>query len=839
MLRCVLDWYQNTAVIIFACLSSWFVAVLGGGLGWVFIIMATCGTYYRTSIRRVRRNFRDDVRREVAKSRPELEKETLHWMNDFMEKYWPIYAPNLAKGIAASVDAVLGSSTPPFIESLKMGDFTLGTKPPLIKHVQSYRQYDDETIVMDWAFAFTPNDTMDMTANQLQYKINPRVVLEIRIGKAMVNKTMKIIVEDFQFEGTVRLKMKLMQAWPHVERIDMSFMGKPEIDYVCKPLGGDTLGFDINFIPGLESFIKEQIHGTLGPMMYDPNVFPIEVAKLLSGNPVDLAIGVVAVTLHGAQGLKNSDKFSGTPDPYTIISLNNSKELGKTKTVHENANPRWNETFFVIVTNYTDNLTMQVYDYNEVRKDKELGVASFELEKLESEQEHENLQLEILGNGKARGVMQADIRFFPVLKAKKLLDGSDIPPPQSNTGIARITIEQCKDLDPSKSIVGLLNPYAVLLINGKEVYKTKISKRTNNPIFAEPTTSVLITDRKTARVGLVIKDDRDLATDPIVGNFQMKLDDLSKRLDQEQEWFGLHSAKTGRVKLLLDWKPVELRGLSGGSGGYITPIGVMRIHVHGARDLRNFEAIGKSDPYARVLLSGISKGRTVTFKNELNPKWDEVIYIPMHSRNEKLTIEVMDQEKIGKDRSLGLVEIDAEDYIREGKDGLYEVHDVKTPMSESLRLNPKGSGKGTLDYTVSFYPVLNVVDPEEEEEERKAQEEMDSGLSGPSLPSHRKNASLDSNLDVPVANGRTSLGSRKSSDLAGRAGSVRRANSEVEASPDVESEAQVKKPPKIRIEPADLGKYGKSFISIRSGSANVVRIGPHCLQTYSRIFCTL
>ena len=67
------DWYHNAGVIIFACLASWTVAVLGGGLGWVFIVMATCGTYYRTSIRRVRRNFRDDVSRELAKTKLETD----------------------------------------------------------------------------------------------------------------------------------------------------------------------------------------------------------------------------------------------------------------------------------------------------------------------------------------------------------------------------------------------------------------------------------------------------------------------------------------------------------------------------------------------------------------------------------------------------------------------------------------------------------------------------------------------------------------------------------------------------------------------------------------------
>ena len=83
----------------------------------------------------------------------------------------------------------------------------------------------------------------------------------------------------------MRVKMKLQIPYPHIERVDICFLSRPTIDYVCKPLGGDTFGFDINFIPGLESFITEQIHGNLAPMMYDPNVFPIEVAKMLSGKP--------------------------------------------------------------------------------------------------------------------------------------------------------------------------------------------------------------------------------------------------------------------------------------------------------------------------------------------------------------------------------------------------------------------------------------------------------------------------------------------------------------------------------------------------------------------------
>ncbi|KAK5257374.1 Tricalbin-2 [Cryomyces antarcticus] len=633
------DWYHNAGVIIFACLSSWVVAVLGGGLGWIFIILAFCGTYYRTSIRRVRRNFRDDLNRQMAKARLETDHESLEWINSFLVKFWPIYAPVLCETIVNSVDQVLSTSTPAFLDSLRMKLFVLGTKPPRMEHVKTYPKSEDDIVLMDWKFSFTPNDVADLTALQIKNKQNPKIVLEVRIGKGMISKGLDVIVEDMAFSGIMRVKVKLQIPFPHVEKVEICFLGKPTIDYVCKPLGGDSLGFDINFIPGLQSFIQEQIHANLGPMMYDPNVFPIEIAKMLAGNPVDQAIGVLQITFHGAQGLKNPDKFSGTPDPYAVVSINGRQPLGRTKTVTGNANPRWNETVNIIITSLKDALTIQVYDFNEVRKDKELGTATFALDQLEQHSEFENQQLEVMANGRPRGIVQADIRFFPVLEGEKLEDGTVQPPPESMTGIAKFTVWGAKDLDGTKSMIGQLNPYAVLLLNGKEVAHSKKLKRTNNPVWPDATKELLITDRKSAKLGLVVKDDRDIAADPIIGTYQIKLNDMLELMNKGQEWYNLAGVKSGRVKMTLQWKPVSLKGALGGSGGYVTPIGVLRLHFQSARDLKNMETMGKSDPYIRVLLSGIEKGRTVTFKNNLNPEWDEVIYVPVHSTREKLLLE--------------------------------------------------------------------------------------------------------------------------------------------------------------------------------------------------------
>ncbi|PYH90388.1 tricalbin [Aspergillus ellipticus CBS 707.79] len=822
------DWYHNAGVIVFACLASWVVAVLGGGLAWIFIVMAACSAYYRTSIRRVRRNFRDDVNREMAKQRLETDTESLEWINSFLVKFWPIYAPVLCDTIINSVDQVLSTSTPAMIDSLRLKTFVLGSKPPRLEHVKTYPKTEVDTVIMDWKFSFTPNDTMDLTARQLKNKINPKVVLEVRLGKGLVSKGLDVIVEDMACSGLMRVKVKLQIPFPHIERVDVCFMERPELDYVCKPLGGDTLGFDINFIPGLETFIKDQIHNNLGPMMYNPNVFPIEIAKMLAGNAMDQAIGVVAVTLHGARQLKNPDAFAGTPDPYAVVSLNNRVELGRTKTIHDTDSPRWNETIYVIITSFAESLTIVPYDWNEFRKDKELGTATFPLDRLEQEAEHDGIFLEVMASGRSRGAVHADIRFFPVLEGKQLENGQTEPPPEMNTGIARFIVEQAKDLDGSKSMIGQLNPYGVLLLNGKEIHITKKLKRTNNPIFQNAAKEFLVTDRKSARLGLVIKDDRDLGRDPILGTYQIKMNDMLKMMAKGQQWFNLNGARTGRAKLILDWKPIALGGIAGGSG-YVDPIGVMRFHFKNATNLRNLETMGKSDPYARVQLSGYTKARTVTFRNNLNPDWDEVVYVPIHSAQEKITLEVMDEETINSDRTLGSTDISAADYVRENEQGEYLVDDEKQLISSGLRIG-SSAPKGTLNYTVAFYPAMPVVNPEDEEEE--GEETLNGDAEGTELTrksteskrkstaGHSKSASIDSKsstaLNGTTTNGTATNGTATNGTAEAHASrtslDTNGTKSQTAKDSETMSVKSVKEVPRTFISVDDLSKYESGFL---------------------------
>ena len=226
-------------------LSSHFLTRFHFGWGWLFIILAICNTYYSTSIRRVRRHALDDIQRELVKTRLASEHESADWINNFLDRFWLIYEPVLSATVVSSVDQILSTNTPPFLDSIRLTEFTLGTKAPRIEKVRTFPKTDDDIVMMDWGISFTPKDVSDMTQRQIKAKSNPRILLTIRLGAGVATASMPILVEDITLSGLLRIRMKLMSNFPHVQVVDLCFLEKPVIDYVLKPIGGETFGFDI------------------------------------------------------------------------------------------------------------------------------------------------------------------------------------------------------------------------------------------------------------------------------------------------------------------------------------------------------------------------------------------------------------------------------------------------------------------------------------------------------------------------------------------------------------------------------------------------------------------
>ncbi|KAI9599079.1 C2 domain-containing protein [Syncephalis fuscata] len=699
-------WFDGICIIVVG-FFTWLMCFIGGGFFLSAPIWFGGAIYYAGSIKRFRIVVRDEIQRNIEKQRLDEDIETVAWVNTLMDRFWLTMEPVISAIVIEQVDPYLQMYCPSVLDSIKLTTFTLGNKPPRVESVRCFQRTDDDIILMDWRVAFLPNDLSDLTGAQAADKVNPKVALSIHLGKGMVGAAMPIMVEDMAFKGHLRLRFKLMRTFPYLKTADVMFMEPPYIDYKLKPVGGERFGFDIAHFPGLPTLVKDIMTSVMGPMMYRPNVFTLDIEGMMAATVAgERAIGVLKLTIRRGKGLKNAE-IMGSSDPYCKISISGRGELARTKIVPSTLNPIWDETHYLILQSFQNQLELEVYDDNKMKKDSPLGDANFDLSVLENDPEFEEIVRPlVLKNGREQGEINFGCSFYPVIEQQQALE-EGLDPLVLNKGVLRITIHQAKEIDASKSMVGAYNPYAVMRVNGKEVFKTRHLKRTNNAIWEE-TFETLVYDLDKTQLSLDVKDDRGITTDVVVGTWQGKARSVVDLTAKQENWFQLANVATGRVRISAIWLPITADLEMHHEGQVKPPIGVIRLHMQEAKRLKNVEGVGggKSDPYVQVLLANVRRARTSVIDDDLDPIWDEVLYVPVHHESETLVLEVMDFNHNTKDKCIGTC--------------LLKVSDLSsapgTTISPWANLSlGKQTGRGVLNYAATFHPIIDIHPKKSEE----------------------------------------------------------------------------------------------------------------------------
>ncbi|KAH7050930.1 C2 domain-containing protein [Linnemannia elongata] len=689
-------WHNAVALVVipivcFICFK------LGGGFVTLILIIAFGSTYYKNSIRRFRRNARDDITRELIKNALEEDAESTEWINNFMSKFWLIYEPVLSATVVQTVDSILVDQTPAFLDSIRLTTFTLGTKAPRVESVKAFPKTDPDVVLMDWRVSFTPTDIEDMTPRQLRTQINPKICLTIRVGKGLIGAGMPILVEDMSFKGYMRFKLKLTSNFPHIKTVDFCFLEPPIIDYVLKPVGGETFGMDIAHIPGLQSFIRDQTHAILGPMMYAPNVYTLDLEQMMTGGAsLTAAAGVVQFTIYNAKDLKNTE-LVGNSDPYIKIRLGNRPELATTAVKQDTLNPVWNETNTILINNLNEVVCMEIFDKDAVRKDRPLGQANFDLKSLEEDPMQDDVWCKVLRNGKERGAVRIRAAYFPVQVPGPAVDGKEPAPIESNSGILAINLAQAKDIARTGKTKSLCKVY----LNGRLAHTTKKMIGANPAWGAD--VDLFITDLQAAQITIEV-----VSEDQIIGSYGVPASRLIKDTTDKVDWVSLQGGEgAGKLKLTGVWKPI-LMGDDLNPSVHKNAFGVIRVQLLAGRDLRNVEIGGSSDPYVVITgEKGMSRGKTKVIDSNLNPVWNEIHYIAVNSMKQEFEFECFDFQKVTKDRTLGKTEFSVSEIVEElpEKAG----YAARPVINRWAPLKQKdGSTKGELNYEISFHPSLRL-----------------------------------------------------------------------------------------------------------------------------------
>ncbi|KAF9306138.1 hypothetical protein BGZ74_007485 [Mortierella antarctica] len=689
--------WHNAAALVVIPIVCFVVFKFGGGFVSLILIIAFGATYYKNSIRRFRRNARDDITRELIKNTIEDEAESTEWINNFMSKFWLIYEPVLSATVVQIVDSILVDQTPAFLDSIRLTTFTLGTKAPRVVSVKAFPKTDPDVVLMDWRVQFNPTDIEDMTPRQLRTQINPKIVLTVRVGKGIIGAGMPILVEDMSFKGYMRIKLKLTANFPHIKTLDFCFLEPPEIDYVLKPVGGDTFGMDIAHIPGLQSFIRDQTHAILGPMMYAPNFYTLDLEQMMTGGAsLTAAAGVIQFTIYNAKDLKNTE-LVGNSDPYVKIRLGNRPELASTAVKEDTLNPVWNETNTILINNLNEVICMEIMDKDNLRKDRPLGQANFDLKTLEEDPIQDDVWCKVLRNGKERGAVRIRAAFFPVQTPRPSADGSEMIPVESNSGILAINLAQAKDI----ARTGKTRSLCQVSLNGRVAHTTKKMSGASPAWGAD--LDMFVTDLASAQVTIEV-----ISEGNVIGSYGVSARKLIQDTAEKVDWVSLKGGEgTGKLRMSAIWKPI-LMGDDLNPSVHKAAFGVIRMQLIAGRELRNVEIGGNSDPYLVISSDkGISRGRTKVIDDNLNPVWDEIHYVAVNSMKQSFELECFDFQKISKDRPLGKTSFQVSEIIEELPDKAGYV--ARPPVDRWAPLKQKdGSNKGDIRYIMSFFPSLKL-----------------------------------------------------------------------------------------------------------------------------------
>ncbi|XP_072922457.1 multiple C2 and transmembrane domain-containing protein 1 isoform X2 [Hemitrygon akajei] len=444
----------------------------------------------------------------------------------------------------------------------------------------------------------------------------------------------------------------------------------------------------------------------------------------------------------------------GTSDPYVKFKIA-GKEVFRSKIIHKNLNPVWNEDISLLMESIAEPLYIKVFDYDFGLHDDFMGSAYLDLTKLELKRATEvtlNLKdpscpVQTLGSllmsvtllcreGDPRDAKMYLRRNWTTsckVQNARLLEAHKKD--QLWRGVVSVTLVEGRDLKPMDPN-GLSDPYVKFKMDCQK-YKSKTILKTLNPQWREQF-DFLLGNEKGEIIDITVWDKDSLKKDDFIGRCQVDLTGLSKEHTHKLD-LALSGGK-GHIVLLVTLTATVPVGDSDlgkldkeeernkimtryswfRSFHNLRDIGFIQIKVAKAEGLMVADVTGSSDPFCVIELNN-DRLQTHTVHRSLSPVWNKVFTFNIKDIHSVLEVTVYDEDRDRSADFLGKVAIPLLT-IQSGKEKAYVLKNK----------NLTGATKGViyLEMDVIFNVVrasIRTITPKEEkyiEEEQKISKEL-------------------------------------------------------------------------------------------------------------------
>ncbi|KAM4707822.1 multiple C2 and transmembrane domain-containing protein 1 isoform 3-T3 [Discoglossus pictus] len=386
------------------------------------------------------------------------------------------------------------------------------------------------------------------------------------------------------------------------------------------------------------------------------------------------------VTLKRGNNLAARDR-GGTSDPYVKFKIG-GKEVFRSKTIHKNLNPVWDEKVCLLIDNLKEPLYVKVFDYDFGLQDDFMGSAFLDLTTLELQSSTDvalNLKdpqhpdhvlgtIYLLVNVSPTNSVCVDTFQSQSLRLTEFHRKSHLW-----RGIVSITLIEGQELK-AMDANGLSDPYVKFRL-GHQKFKSKTLPKTLNPQWREQFDLHLYEERGGV-IDITVWDKDAGKRDDFIGRCQVDLSALSKeqthklklKLEEGEGWLVLLVTLTAsaaftvsdiNVSCLEDQKTREeilkryslVRSFSN-----LKDVGFLQVKIIKAEGLMAADVTGKSDPFCVVELNNDRLLTHTVYKN-LNPEWNKVFTFNIKDIHSVLEVTVYDEDRDRSADFLGKVAI--------------------------------------------------------------------------------------------------------------------------------------------------------------------------------------
>ncbi|XP_055420993.1 multiple C2 and transmembrane domain-containing protein 1 isoform X6 [Bubalus kerabau] len=384
------------------------------------------------------------------------------------------------------------------------------------------------------------------------------------------------------------------------------------------------------------------------------------------------------ITLRRGQSLAARDR-GGTSDPYVKFKIGR-KEVFRSKIIHKNLNPVWEEKACLLVDHLREPLYIKVFDYDFGLQDDFMGSAFLDLTQLEL-----NRPTDVTLTLKDPHYPDHDLGIILLSVILTPKEGEHVFQTQSLRlsdvhrkshlwrGIVSITLIEGRDLKAMDSN-GLSDPYVKFRL-GHQKYKSKIMPKTLNPQWREQFDFHLYEERG-GIIDITAWDKDAGKRDDFIGRCQIDLSALSREQTHKLE-LQLEEGE-GHLVLLVTLTAsatVSISDLSVNSledqkereeilkrysplriFHNLKDVGFLQVKVIRAEGLMAADVTGKSDPFCVVELNNDRLLTHTVYKN-LNPEWNKVFTFNIKDIHSVLEVTVYDEDRDRSADFLGKVAI--------------------------------------------------------------------------------------------------------------------------------------------------------------------------------------